>query len=108
MGYAKERGKLEKVLTQLVGINIYNEKNLLILDDSHDKFSHTVRILKNKEPEAFSTFYTEDLQAVKKEKKAVREVEALAVEERQNSFNTYKESIQRAVENTIKATLEIA
>src|SRR5690554_2755535 len=48
MGYAKERGKLEKLLSGIAGISTVNEKNLAVLVDGHQKYSHTVRILKNK------------------------------------------------------------
>lgn len=102
MGYAKERGKLEKVLAGLVGINIYNEKSLAVLHNSHEKYSHTVRILKNKEPEAFTDLYKNELEQVKVAKKAVKEDDP--IEDRQNSFLAYKDVIVDAIEKTIAAT----
>jgi len=105
MGYAKERGKLENILTRLVGVNIYNEKSLGILHDCHEKYSHTVRILKNKQPEIFIELYNNELQEVKEGKKAVREDDAIEV--RQNNFLAYKDAIIRATEKTIQATLEV-
>ena len=102
MGYAKERGKLEKLLTRLVGVNIFNEKSLAVLHDCHEKYSHTVRILKNKEPAIFSDLYKNELQQVKDGKKAVKEDDS--IEERQNSFLAYKDMIKRALEKTIQAT----
>jgi len=104
MGYAKERGKLEKLSTKIVGISIYDEKNLAILIDIHEQYSHTVRILKNKEPETFSDLYTNELQEVKAGKRSLRESDS--DETRQANFIAYKESIQRALEKTIKATIE--
>ena len=104
MGYAKERGKLEKLLTKTAGADSYNEKNLAILLDSHEKYSHTVRILKNKEPETFGELYSNELQAVKEGKKSVKESES--DEARQTSFTAYKEAIVQALEKTIRATLE--
>jgi hypothetical protein len=104
MGYAKERGKLEKLITRLVGVNIYNEKSLAVLQDCHEKYSHTVRILKNKEPEIFTDLYKNELQEVKDSKKAVKEDDS--IEDRQNNFLAYKDTITKALEKTIKATLE--
>jgi hypothetical protein len=104
MGYAKERGKLEKLLPGIVGINIYNEKNLDILINIHEKYSHTVRILKNKEPEAFISLYETELQEIKESKKSVKESDS--DETRQNNFIIYKDSILTAIEKTIQATKE--
>ncbi|MGY0038049.1 hypothetical protein [Pedobacter sp. NJ-S-72] len=103
MGYAKERGKLEKLL-RIVGLNNYDEKSLAALVDTHEKYSHTVRILKNKEPETFTDLYTNELQEIKDSRKAVKEADS--DETRQNSFIVYKETILRALEKTIKATNE--
>lgn len=104
MGYAKERKKLEQLLTKIDGIDVYNEKNLLILSDSHEKYSHTVRILKNKEPETFGDLYTVELQEVKDGRKAIKESET--DEAREASFASYKAAIVRAIEKTIKVTQE--
>ncbi len=104
MGYAKERAKLEKLLPGIAGINIYNEKNLAILNDIHEKYSHTVRILKNKEPDAFLGLYEKELQEVKEGKKAVKESDS--DETHQNSFIVYKDAILSAIEKTIQATKE--
>jgi hypothetical protein len=102
MGYAKERGKLEKLLVKINGLNSYNEKNLTVLNDSHEKYSHTVRILKNKEPEAFTDLYKNELQEVKEGKKSIKESES--EDDLQQSFMSYKDSIVRALEKTIKTT----
>lgn len=103
MGYAKERGKLEKLQGRIVNMNTFDQKNLAILVDSHEKYSHTVRILKNKEPEAFTEFYTTDLQAIKDGRKAVKEAEE--EEPRQQAFIVYKNAILSAIEKTIATTL---
>ncbi|WP_245870019.1 hypothetical protein [Pedobacter ginsengisoli] len=103
MGYAKERSKLEKLSTKIVGINIYDQKNLAILIDIYEQYSHTVRILKNKEPETFADLYNNELQEVKTGKRSLKESES--EETRQTNFLAFKESIQIALEKTIKATL---
>ncbi|NRF37970.1 hypothetical protein [Pedobacter foliorum] len=103
MGYAKERGKLEKLSTKTVGINNYDEKNLAILIDIHEQYSHTVRILKNKEPETFGDLHKNELQEVKDGKKALRESDS--EEARLANFALYKDAVQRALDKTIKATL---
>jgi len=104
MGYAKERGKLEKLSAKIVGIDIYNEKNLAILVDSHEKYSHTIRILKNKEADAFTDLYKVELQEIKDSRKAVKESET--DEARQNQFIVYKDSILNAIEKTVSKTKE--
>ncbi|WP_158800165.1 hypothetical protein [Pedobacter sp. L105] len=104
MGYAKERGKLEKLLTRIVGITGYDEKSLANLGDSQEKYSHTVRILKNKEPETFNDLYTNELQQIKESKKSIKESETDEI--RQQSFTAYKDAIVHALEKTIKTTLE--
>lgn len=102
MGYAKERGKLEKLLLKIGGIQTYDEKNLAILVDSHEKYSHTVRILKNKEPDTFGDLYKNELQEIKEGKKLVKESET--DETRQSNFIIYKEAIVLALEKTINIT----
>jgi hypothetical protein len=102
MGYAKERGKLEKLTAKIAGLDVYNEKNFDILNDIHEKYSHTVRILKNKESETFSELYSKELQEVKDGKKSVKESET--DEARQHNFIQYKNIILSAIEKTIQAT----
>ncbi|TDQ08411.1 hypothetical protein [Pedobacter metabolipauper] len=104
MGYAKERGKLEQLLTRINNIGSYDEKNLANLVDGHEKYSHTIRILKNKEPETFINLYEKELQEVKDGKKLVKESDS--DEARQNNFTVYKDAVIRAIEKTIKATKE--
>ena len=104
MGYAKERGKLEKLLVKVVGLTIYSDKNLVILDDSHEKYSHTIRILKNKEPDTYMDLYKNELQEVKEGKKALKESDS--DETRQTAFVAYKDIIKRALEKTINTTNE--
>ncbi|MCX2449699.1 hypothetical protein OQX61_00315 [Pedobacter sp. PLR] len=102
MGYAKERGKLEKLSGKIVGLDIYNEKNFAILVDSHEKYSHTIRILKNKEPELFMELYTNELQELKGARNAVKESET--DEARQANFLLYRDTIVRIMDKTIQIT----
>ncbi len=104
MGYAKERGKLEKLLIGITNINTFDEKSLAVLIDGHEKYSHTVRILKNKNPDAFIELYKNELQDIKDAKIAVKESDAN--ETRDANFVAYKDSIVRALEKTIKASIE--
>ncbi|WP_316769379.1 hypothetical protein [Pedobacter frigiditerrae] len=105
MGYTKERVKLEKLLVKLNGVNVYNEKSLDILSNIYEEYSHTIRILKNKEPEVFMSHYTDDLQAVKLAKKTVKESDS--DESKEQNFNAYKEVIITALQKTINAALAI-
>jgi hypothetical protein len=104
MGYAKERGKLEQLLSKIKTVSIYNEKSLAILVDGHEKYSHTVRILKNKEPETFESLYKSELEEVKVSRKALKESDT--DETKQTNFIVYQKAIVTALEKTIQATLE--
>lgn len=104
MGYAKERGKLEKLLAKIASVSIVDEKNLAMLIDSHEKYSHTVRILKNKNPDAFMELYNNELQEIKEAKKTIRENDS--EEAREGNFIAYRDSIVRALEKTIKTSIE--
>lgn len=104
MGYAKERAKLEKLLVKLVGVNMYNEKSVAILVDTHEQYSHTVRILKNKEPETFTGLYTTELEQIKQGRKVLKEADGL--ENLQNSFVAYKDILVKAIEKGIQTTHE--
>ena len=95
MGYAKERGKLEQLLTKIKSVSTYDDKNLTILVDAHEKYSHTVRILKNKEPEMFEPFSKVELQDVKDARKALKESET--DELKQSNFELYKAAIVTAL-----------
>lgn len=105
MGYTKERVKLEKLLVKLNAVNNYNEKSLDALFDIQEQYSHTVRILKNKEPEVFTSHYTNELQAIKSGKKALKESDTDLAKEQ--SFNAYKQVILSALQQTISAALAI-
>lgn len=105
MGYAKERGKLEKLSTQIVGLENYTEKGFAILADSHDKYSHTLRILKNKNPEIFNELYLNELQTIKDSKKSVKESDT--DEARQLAFILYKNSILDALTKTVQAAKDV-
>jgi hypothetical protein len=104
MGYAKERGKLEQLSTKIKTINTYDEKSLAILVDVHEKYSHTVRILKNKDPETFEEINKVELQAVKDARKALKETES--DEAKQSNFLVYKDALVTALEKTIQATVD--
>ncbi|MHA4896685.1 hypothetical protein ACXZ1K_18190 [Pedobacter sp. PWIIR3] len=102
MGYAKERAKLEKLINKLDVIHTYDQKNMAILEDVQENYSHTVRILKNKAPELFLSLYKNELQAVKDGKIAVKE--SVEEEPRQSNFIRYKEALFSALTETIIVT----
>jgi hypothetical protein len=61
MAYAKERGKFETLLTKVNGLQNYDDKSLTIINDIFEQYSHSVRILKNKNPEAFNGLFKTNL-----------------------------------------------
>ncbi|EOR93585.1 hypothetical protein ADIARSV_3298 [Arcticibacter svalbardensis MN12-7] len=100
MGYAKERGKLEKLVIKIAGIAAYDEKSMAVLIDIHENYSHTIRILKNKQPDSFGDLYKNELQEINQAKKAVKE--ANSDEIRQSNFVLYKDTLVRVLEKTIQ------
>lgn len=105
MGYAKERKKLEKLSEKITGLGHYDGKNLEIITDLFEQYSHTIRILKNKDPEHFNELYLNELQEIKEQKKALK----LTTDEgeRDSLFLTYKESLSNALTKTIQVISEI-
>jgi hypothetical protein len=103
MGYAKERGKFEKLTTKVSGLKNYDDKSLTIITDIFEQYSHSVRILKNKNPEAFNELYQNELQQVKLNKKSLTLSEEA---DRQEHFITYRDSLLAALNNAITATKE--
>jgi hypothetical protein len=105
MGYAKERGKLEKLSTKVSALTNYDDKSLIVITDIFEQYSHSVRILKNKNPEAFNSLYLEDLEQVKLVKRALKESEEA---DRQDNFIKYRDGLSAALSSAIKTTQEAA
>ena len=103
MGYAKERGKLEKLSTKVSTIKNYDDKSLASITDIYEQYSHSVRILKNKNTTAFSGLYQTDLEEVKLAKRVLKESEEA---EREDNFSNYKKVLLDALKNAIKTTKE--
>jgi hypothetical protein len=101
MGYAKERGKLEKLSTKVSGLTNYDEKSLAIITDIYEQYSHTVRILKNKNPDTFTEVYQKDLPEVKEVRNALKLSEE---EHRQNNFIQFKDSLSAALNSVVTLT----
>lgn len=106
MGYAKERGKLEKLSEKTTKLAIYDEKSLAIITDIYEQYSHTVRILKNKDADSFMELYQNELQQVKECKRLIKQSEEEG--DRQNMFIEYRDVLAKAIEKTIQATKESA
>lgn len=104
MGYAKERGKLEKLLEKVTGLHAYDDAGLTVITDMFDQYSHTVRILKNKNEELFMVLYQEDLATVKACKKALKE--SVYGDDQQTIFITYRDALVAAIDKTIQVSKE--
>lgn len=105
MGYAKERKKLEKLSEKINGLQNYDAKSLATITDIYEQYSHTARILKNKEAESFNDLYLNELQQVKESKRALKSTEEEA--DRQANFLKYKETLLDALNKTIQAANDI-
>lgn len=106
MGYTKERKKLEKLSEKINKLQQYDAKNLVVITDIYEQYSHTARILKNKEPEIFNDLYLNELQQVKECKRKLKLVED--DEDRAVSFIQYKDAIIDALTKTIKTANSLA
>ena len=98
MGYAKERGKLEKLATKVKGLTTYDEKSLAFIKDIYEQYSHTVRILKNKNLEAFQAVYLNELPELKLAKNAFKVSEE---SERQGNFIKFKDALSASLNSVI-------
>ncbi|UIR54803.1 hypothetical protein LZQ00_10995 [Sphingobacterium sp. SRCM116780] len=105
MGYAKERKKLEKLSEKTIGLQHYDAANLAIITDIFEQYSHTIRILKNKDTVTFNGLYLDELQVVKTCKTALKLAEE---EDRQIQFIAYQKSLLDAITKTIQATNNVA
>ena len=101
MGYAKERGKFETLLTKVNGVQNYDDKSLTIINDIFEQYSHSVRILKNKNPEAFNGLFQNELEQGKLAKKTLKLSEEA---DRQDNFVKFRDTLSAALNSTITAT----
>ncbi|WP_140939672.1 hypothetical protein [Sphingobacterium lumbrici] len=99
MAYTKERKKLEKLSEKITSLQNYDDKSLTIITDIYEQYSHTTRILKNKDTETFNELYLNELQQVKECKRILKVGEE---EDRQVNFIKYKETLSNALEKTIQ------
>lgn len=105
MGYTKERKKLEKLSEKIIGLQHYDSISLATITDIYEQYSHTVRILKNKDIDTFNSLYLNELQLVKE---CIRTLKVGEEEDRQVNFVNYKETLQDAILKTVKAALDHA
>jgi hypothetical protein len=103
MGYAKERGKLEKLATKVKALTNYDEKSLAIITDMYEQYSHTVRILKNKNPDTFTEVYEKELPQVKQAKNSLKASEEA---DRHDNFIKYQDFLSSALLSAINLTKE--
>ena len=103
MGYAKERGKLEKLSTKVSALTIYDDKSLAIITDIYEQYSHTIRILKNKNPDTFTEAYEKDLPQVKIVRNSLKVSEEA---DRQDDFIKFKDALSAALNSAIALTKE--
>jgi len=105
MGYAKERGKFELLATKVSSLKFYDEKSLAIITDIYEQFSHSLRILKNKNPEAFITLYQNELEQVKLAKQTLKQSEET---ERQENFLKFKDVLTNALGSAITTSKDVS
>jgi len=102
MGFAKERKRLEKLSEKTVALQHFDSKNAEIITDIFDQYSHTIRILKNKNIDLFNELYLHELQQTKEHKKTLKLAEDS--DDRETLFLKYKEALLNAINKTIDVT----
>ena len=103
MGYDKKREKLEELSAKLSSLKTYDNKSLLVITDIFEAYSHSIRILKNKNPEAFNHLYETELQEVKLVRRSLKVAEEA---DRQEAFTKFKDSLLAALNSAIKQAKE--
>jgi hypothetical protein len=103
MGFAKERGKLEKLSQKVSGLTNFDEKSLAIITDIYEQYSHTVRILKNKNPDTFNEVYQTDLAQMKLVKNSLKVSEE---GDRQDNFIKFRDALSAGLNSAITLTKE--
>lgn len=101
MGYAKERGKFEILAAKVSGLTIYDDKSVKVITDIFEQYSHSVRILKNKNPETFTNIFLNELEQVKLVKRALKISEEA---DRQDNFIKYRDSLFAGLNSAIALT----
>ncbi|TKC09420.1 hypothetical protein [Pedobacter frigoris] len=102
MAYTKERKKLEKLSEKTAALQNYDDKSLAVITDIYEQYSHTARILKNKDAELFNNLYLNELNQVKECKRSLK-----AAEDRQANFIKYKETLLDALNKTVQAAKDV-
>jgi dissimilatory sulfite reductase (desulfoviridin) alpha/beta subunit len=98
MGYTKERVKFEKLSTKVSGLTSYDDKNLTVITDIYEQYSHSIRILKNRNPEIFTDQYKNEFEEVKLLKRTLKEGEE---SDREDNFIKYRDSLFAALNSAI-------
>ncbi|WP_316794349.1 hypothetical protein [Pedobacter frigoris] len=101
MAYTKERKKLEKLSEKTTDLQNYDGKSLAVITDIYEQYSHTARILKNKDTELFNDLYLNELQQVKESKRVLKVTEE--EDDRQANFIKYKGTLLDALNKTVQA-----
>jgi hypothetical protein len=100
MGYTKERKKLEKLSEKTASLQHYDSKSLAIITDIYEQYSHTARILKNKNTDIFNDLYLNEFQQVKESKRLLKVTEEEG--DQQPNFIKYKEALLDALKKTVQ------
>lgn len=98
MGYAKERVKFEKLATKVSGLQNYDDRNLTVITDIFEQYSHAIRILKNKNPDTFIEQYKNELEEVKLLKRTLKVSDEA---DREDNFIKYRDSLLAALNSAI-------
>jgi hypothetical protein len=93
----KEKIKLERLSASIADIYLFNELNLLNLDQGFIEYSKIIRALYKISPNVFANLYNYDMAEIKKRKKLISA--QFADENEQANFLAYKESILNAIES---------
>lgn len=100
MVLSKEKIKLNKVLSSLTDINLFNEPNLLIVNEGFIEYAKIIRLLFKTSPNVFANLYNYDLAEIRGHKRNLKE--DFSDETQQAQFKSYRDSLVHATESAIE------
>lgn len=100
MIFTKEKDKLDELLISASNIDVYNESEMEILNESYKQYSLVIKSLYKRNPNVFGNLHNYDLTEIKNNKKFTKESFSEAA--RQTNFLVYRDSIVDTVEKTIQ------
>lgn len=97
----KEKNRLNMLLVSgaYQDIDVYDDKNMEILNEHYREYAAIIGVLYKKHPNVFGNLYNHQLREIKDNKMSIKK--SFSELSRQENFTAYKHSIKEAVEVTV-------